>query len=53
MAAPQKAAATPDTLITIKITYEEVTKKLRLPLRDLSISVLPYRVSHLTETLTI
>jgi hypothetical protein len=46
MAAPNKVVATPDTLIAIKITYEEATKKLRLPLRDLSISVLPYRVSH-------
>jgi hypothetical protein len=45
MAAPNKLAATPDTLITIKVSYEEVIKKLRLPLRDLTATVLPLRVS--------
>jgi hypothetical protein len=45
MAAPNKLVATPDTLITIKVSYEEVIKKLRLPLRDLTATVLPLRVS--------
>lgn len=36
---------TPDTPIVIKITVNNTAKKLKLPLRDLGISVLPGKVS--------
>lgn len=45
MAAPTTVAVTPDTPITIKITIDDVTKRLKLPLRDLSAAVLPIKVS--------
>ena len=37
-------AMSPDTLITIKITVNDVMKKMKLPLRDLSAAVLPGKV---------
>lgn len=43
MAAP--APVTPDTPIVIKITVNNTAKKLKLPLRDLGVSVLPGKVS--------
>ena len=46
MAAPTSVAVSADTLITIKITVnEDATKKLKLPVRDLGINVLPVKVS--------
>ena len=33
-----------DTLITIKVTFDECTKKLKLPLKDLGANVLPFKV---------
>lgn len=51
MAAPHASSAvSQDTLITIKISVNEQLKKLKLPLRDLSASVLPDKVSELTGT---
>lgn len=38
--APSKPAANPDTPITIKVNYDGVTQKFKLPLRDLGISSL-------------
>jgi next-to-BRCA1 protein 1 len=43
MAAP--APVTPDTPIVIKIAVNNSLKKLKLPLRDLGVAVLPSKVS--------
>jgi len=45
MAAPTSVAVSADTLITIKITVnEDATKKLKLPVRDLGVNVLPTKL---------
>jgi len=44
MAAPNTTAVTPDTPIVIKISVNDVTKRLKLPLRDLSAAVLPAKL---------
>lgn len=36
-----------DTLITIKISFDDCTKRLKLPLKDLSASTLPIKLRHL------
>ena len=42
MAAP--SVTTPDTLISLKINYDGVTKKLRMPIRDLGASSIENKV---------
>ncbi|KAG9892903.1 hypothetical protein KCU90_g21489, partial [Aureobasidium melanogenum] len=36
-----------DTLITIKISFDDCTKRLKLPLKDLSANTLPIKLRHL------
>ena len=54
MAAPSSSAnaVTPDTLITIKVSFNDSLKKLKLPLKDLGADVLPDKVSPLTQGYT-
>ncbi|GAB7351616.1 hypothetical protein MBLNU459_g2231t1 [Dothideomycetes sp. NU459] len=45
--APVPVPVTENTLITIKVTVNDSTKKLKLPLKDLGAAVLPAKLRHL------
>jgi next to BRCA1 gene 1 protein len=45
MATPSNPAVVPDTLITIKVLFEDTTRKFKLPLTNLNATALPQKVS--------
>lgn len=47
MSAPaQQAAVGPNTLITVKVIYDDSTRRFKIPMKDLGAQVFPQRVSH-------
>lgn len=47
--ATNSASVTPETLITIKVSLNDATKKLKLPLKDLNATTLPAKVSYISD----
>jgi next-to-BRCA1 protein 1 len=41
---PQTASVTPSTLITVKILYNDNTRRFKIPLKELEARVLPQKV---------